>query len=79
MNLTNDQVQAVKGGEAVPVLPAEVGEECVLVRKDVYQRITHLPDGSELNPARLYSMVGHIMAEDDANDPSLESYQKYKR
>jgi|HubBroStandDraft_6_1064221.scaffolds.fasta_scaffold886330_1 hypothetical protein len=33
----------------------------------------------DFDPARFYALVGEIMAEDDANDPALESYQKYTR
>ncbi len=34
---------------------------------------------SEPDPARFNPIVGAIVAEDDAHDPALESYQKYKR
>jgi len=78
MNLSSEQIQAIKEGEAVPVLSPEIGQECVVVRRDVYQRLAHLFDDSEIDPARLYPMVGRIMAEDDADDPSLETYQQYK-
>lgn len=80
MNLTNEQAQAVKDGEPVAIRPPEVGEECVVLRRDVYERIKHqVFDDSEPDPARLYPLVGRIMAEADANDPALESYQKYKQ
>lgn len=79
MDLTSEQVQAIREGGHVPVVPPEVGEECVVLRRDEYERLKHLAiDDSEPDPAAFYPLVGRIMAEDDANDPALESYQKYK-
>ena len=44
------------------------------------EEIKHLLyDDGEGDPTRFYAVAGAIMAEDDANDPALESYQKYKR
>ena len=80
MNLTSEQVQAIREGVHVPILPPEVGEECVVLRRDIYEKIKHLLyDDGEVEPARFYPLVSAIMAEDDADDPALESYQKYKR
>jgi hypothetical protein len=42
MNLTNEQIEALKGGGAVPLVPPEVGEECVLIRRDAFDRMTRL-------------------------------------
>ena len=80
MNLTSEQVQAIREGAPVSIIPPEVGEECIVLRKDAYEKIKHLIyDDSEADTARFYPLVGAIMAEDDADDPALESYQKYKR
>jgi hypothetical protein len=79
MNLTNEQIQAVRGGEPVAVIPPEVGEECVMLRRDVYEQLKEAKSAGEFDPARLYPLVGQLMAEDDANDPALETYQTYKR
>jgi len=80
MTFTSDEIRAIKHGEPVEIVPPEIGEQCVAVRKDVYQRMAHPTcDDSEIDPAGLYAIVGRIMAEDDANDPALESYQKYKQ
>jgi hypothetical protein len=80
MNFTSEQVQAIRDGCPVPVVPPEVGEECVVLRRDAYDRIKHLLyDDKEADPTRFYPLVSAMMAEDDANDSALESYQKYKR
>lgn len=42
MTLTNEQIRAIRGGEPVEIVLPEVGTECVVVRKDVYDRIRHL-------------------------------------
>ncbi len=42
MNLTNEQVQAIREGEPIPLIPPEVGEECVLIRRDAFDRMTRL-------------------------------------
>jgi hypothetical protein len=36
-------------------------------------------DDGESDPARLYPLLSVIIAEDDANDPGLDSYQMYAR
>jgi hypothetical protein len=80
MNLTSEQVQAIREGAHVPIVPPEVGEECIVLRRDAYEKIKHLLyDDGDVDPARFYPLVSAIMAEDDAEDPALESYQKYKR
>ena len=43
MNLTAEQERAIRGGQAVPVTVA--GTDCVLVRKDVYDRGNDLDYG----------------------------------
>lgn len=42
MNLTNKQIRAVKGGDPIPIVLPEVGEECVLIRRDAFDRMTRL-------------------------------------
>jgi hypothetical protein len=80
MVFTSEQVQAIRDGCPVPIILSEVGEECVVLRRDAFDKIKHLLyDDSAADPSRFYSMVSAIMAEDDANDPALESYQIYKR
>jgi hypothetical protein len=80
MNLTNEQIQAIREGEPVRVELPEVGEECIVIRSDTYEKIKHLfYDDSEPDPAQFYPLVSAIMPEDDADDPALEGYEKYKR
>jgi hypothetical protein len=78
MGLTNEQIAAVLGGQPAPVVPPEVGEECVMLRRDVYERLRDPSSEIDFDPSRLYPLIGEIMAEEDVDDPTLQSYQKYK-
>lgn len=79
MTLTSEQRTAVIQGEAVTVAEPELGE-CVVVRKDVFEQMkTMMYDDSEFSAREAYPFVDRVMADDDANDPVLESYQRYER
>jgi hypothetical protein len=74
MNLTSEQVLAIREGEPISLVPPEVGEACVLLRKDVYEKVKNtaaddLP--SSLAVSRLMAAV--------AGEEDLESYQQCKR
>jgi len=75
MNLTSEQIQAVKQGVAVSILPPEVGEQCVLVRKDVYQRISHLVE--DFDPAQAYPAIDEAWKE-GWDDPQMADYDHYE-
>jgi hypothetical protein len=36
MTLTRGQVRAIREGEPISIVPAEPGEECVVLREDAY-------------------------------------------
>ena len=42
MNLTSEQVRAVRDGDTVLLVPPEIGEECVLIRRDTFVRLMRL-------------------------------------
>lgn len=74
MILTAEQLKELDQGRPVSVNIDE--RECVVVRKDAYQRAATLPyDDSEMDPSEAYPLVDEVMADDDANDPTLQSYQ----
>jgi hypothetical protein len=75
IELTDQQRQELSGPEPVAVDPA-TREEYVLIRRSVYDRLRALADDSLLATGE---MVDRLMAEDDANDPSLASYQGISR
>ena len=76
IELTEQQRQELSSSEPVVVDP-ETREEYVLVRRAAYERLRALAeDGTVLATGEL---VDRIMAEDDANDPTLASYQSFTR
>ena len=74
--LTEQQWQEVSTSEPVAVDP-KTQVEYILVRRGAYDRLRALvEDDTVLATGEL---VDRIMAEDDANDPTLESYQTITR
>jgi hypothetical protein len=77
MQLTADQKQALERGEAVSLILENT--PCVVIRRDIYERIRPLVDGGqEIDVTALYPLVNQALREDDAHDPWLDSYQDYR-
>jgi len=77
MNLTAEQIVAVKKGCPVRLHSPEIGEEVVLIRSEVYDRANLVIHGPL--PANVVTqLVDETMAEYDSDDPLLDSYQKYR-
>lgn len=74
MNITKEQLDQAKSGQAVEV--ADDGDEFVLVRKDVFDRVRSVIE--EWDPRDAYPLVNEAMRDDDAKDPLLDTYQKYR-
>ena len=75
MDLTNEQVQAIREGEPVPVVPPEVGEECILLRKDVYERVRQAGEDDLPSSLAVSRMVRAVAGDEE----DLDIYQQYKR
>jgi hypothetical protein len=75
IELSDEQRQELTQPEPVAIDP-QTRQEYVLVHKKVYERLRVLLDDAVLATGEL---VDRLMAEDDANDPSLESYQSVTR
>jgi hypothetical protein len=75
IELTQEQRQELKNPEPRARDP-QTNETYVLVRSEVYARMKALLD-DELPDAG--ALMNEVMAEDDANDPYLESYQHYAK
>lgn len=76
IELTELQRQELSAPEPVAVDP-QTGESYVLVRRDTYERFKALLALEEYDPDEGAGYINEIMAEDDAKDPYLESYQHY--
>ncbi len=71
--LTGEQRQAVEEAKDTPLTVVDpiTNAAYVLVRAEVYERLTE----GDFDPREAYPFVDKVMAEDDANDPHLGSYQ----
>ena len=81
IELTKEQHLALqRDGDGPPrVHDAETNITYVLLREDLYERLRPLLSTGEFDPDDSLSLMNEVMAEDDACDPLLESYQKYRK
>ncbi len=77
IELTELQRQELSSPEPVAIDP-QTKEAYVLVRKHAYDRLKAFLALDDYDPEEGSALVNEVMAEDDAGDPLLESYQKYK-
>jgi len=77
MDLTNEQLQALDHGGAVPVIVD--GRHCVVLRQEIFDRVKRAVeyDDSDMSPEEAYPAV--LRAWDQEEDPGLDVYQDYKR
>jgi hypothetical protein len=73
IELTEEQRQELSNPEPVVIDPV-TRETYVLIRREVYERFRAALD--EFDPREAYPFVDRTMAEDDAKDATLESYQQ---
>ena len=59
----------------VYVVDADTNAPYVLMRADQFETLKTLFSEEEFDPREAYPFVDRVMAEDDAHDPTLESYQ----
>ena len=74
--LTDQQRQALhEANEAGPVTVVDpaTSTQYVLVRADVFQEMQEWM--RDLEPHDVYPLIDRIMADDDAHDPTLATYQ----
>jgi hypothetical protein len=78
IELTEQQREELKQPEPTAI-DLRTGETYVLVRRDAYERLKALLSLDEYDPDEGAAHVNEVMAEDDAADPLLESYQHYRK
>jgi hypothetical protein len=76
IELTEQQRQELELPEPVAIDP-QTKQLYVLVRHAAYQRWKSLLALDDFDPDEAAASVNEVMAEDDSNDPLLESYQHY--
>ena len=76
IELTIEQRRAIQREGVTPphLTDPLTGQDYVLLQADVYERVRYLAE-EEFDPRTAYPFVDRVMAEDDANDPHLQSYQ----
>ena len=81
IELTQPQLQALDAHEEEPLrlLDPRNQEAYVLLRADVFERMKMLVCDDDLDMRQVAVLVEKAMREDDANDPTLESYQRYRK
>jgi hypothetical protein len=66
--------QAVAVGTPVEVFDPSTNEVYYLVSAEQFQRMA-IASADDFDPRHSYPIVDSVMADDDAHDPLLESYQ----
>jgi hypothetical protein len=74
IELTEEQRQELNTPEPVVIDP-HTGDAYVLVRREAYERLKALLALDDYNPDEGAGSTNEVMAEDDAKDPYLDSYQ----
>lgn len=73
MNLTTEQIAAIKGGTPVRIANSEIGMECIVLRADVYENAKSQVD-EDFEPRQMYPAVLKAL---DSCDESPEQYLEY--
>ena len=76
IELTEEQRRELSVPEPVAIDP-QTRQTYVLVRREVYERLKTLLALDDYDPDEGAGFINEVMAEDDARDPYLESYQHY--
>ena len=76
IELTQEQRQELSEAEPVAVDP-ETRQKYVLVPRETYDRFKAILALDDYDPEEGAGYINEIMADDDAKDPYLESYQHY--
>lgn len=75
MNLSSAQIDAIKQGEPVRIVPPEVGTDCFVVRADVFERLkTFLYDDSPLSADEKTRLLVEAGLRAGWDDPEMDVY-----
>jgi hypothetical protein len=76
IELTEQQRQELSVPEPVARDP-QTGQTYILVRQETYERLRTILALEDYDPEEGAGYINEVMADDDAKDPYLESYQHY--
>ena len=74
LKLDNSLREAAEAGTPVEIQDPETRRTYYLVSAEQFRRMAAVLSG-DFDPWEYYLMIDRAMADDDANDPLLESYQ----
>jgi hypothetical protein len=80
--IIDDLQQAIEehGTRPVHLIDRTTKAEYVILRADQYEKVKILfEDEGSLDPRETYPLVDRVMRDDDAGDPSLASYQTFRK
>jgi hypothetical protein len=77
LHLTDDQRRAIEeqGGPPISIFDATTNSSYVLIRADQFEKVRALLEDEQFDPREVYPFIDEVMRDDDALDPTLESYQ----
>ena len=75
MNFTPEQIEAIRQGEPVRVVPPEIGEECIVLRAADFKEIGRLVEASD--PKLAYAAIDEAW-KDDWESPGMQDYDNYE-
>jgi len=78
IELTEAQQQELTGPQPFRVVDPGTQQRYVLVREELYERMQGILDEGALNSREVSALIERTMREYDADDPLLDSYQKYR-
>ncbi len=76
IELTTEQLKSASQAP-LHVTDPETNQAYVILPVERYVQLAYCDD--EFDPREAYPFIDRVMAEDDANDPYLQSYQEYKK
>ncbi len=68
MTLTVQEIDSIRKGEPVRTVVPEVGQNCVVVRADVFERIQQMLD-DDWSEEEMNALAARSMADADAAEP----------
>ena len=78
MQLTLEQIEAVRNGRSVCIDNSEIGAPCVVIRADRFANLS-LANDEFLTHLEVGTLIENTMKEYDAEDPLLHLYQEMVR
>jgi hypothetical protein len=79
MNLSAEQVEAVREGKPVRILAPEIGTECILIRADVYAQGQAVFDDSPLTKEERLRLLQEFGKRGGWDDPDMDVYEDYRK